>query len=116
MHPTIYHHDWLIARVLNSWKEIREGYIHVVVTRSGVVVKRILNRVEKRARLVLQSDNDAYPTYEEPVEEVQQILEVKAKLSHNLCNESMDMRKDVNYLKTKILELQRDVDKLKHIH
>ncbi len=107
MHPTIYHHDWLIAEYQDDWNTIREGYVHVIVTVDGVLAKRVLNRISKRGAIVLQSDNEAYPTYEEKIENVLQIWRVKGKLSFNLRNENLDVRKDLNWLKTKVVEIER---------
>jgi len=109
MHPTIYHNDWLVAQFLDDYEQIREGYVHVVVTPDGVVAKRLLNRIDRRGKVVLMSDNETYPTYEEPIENVLQIWRVEAKLSFNLRNESADLRRDVNSLKADIIEIKSRV-------
>ena len=107
MHPTIYHHDWLIAEFIEDpGLNLKEGYVHVIVTKEGVVVKRILNRVAKRGKLVLQSDNDQYPTYEEDIENVLQVYKVTAKLSYVLRNENTDVRRDINNLRAEITQIR----------
>ncbi len=112
MHPTIYHHDWLIAEFLeNPIDNIREGYVHVVVTKDGVVVKRVLNRLDKRNKLVLQSDNEQYPTYEEDLSNVLQVYKVQAKLSFVLRNENSDVRKDINSIKAELFDLRTQMKK-----
>lgn len=113
MHPTIYHHDWLIAEfVEDPAKNIREGYVHVVVSHDGVVVKRVLNRIEERGKLVMQSDNPQYPTYEEDISNVLQVYKVSAKLSYILRNEHSDLRTDVNQLRVELTELKAQFDNL----
>lgn len=113
MHPTIYHHDWLIAEfVENPAETIREGYVHVVVTHEGVVVKRVLNRIQERGKLVMQSDNSQYPTYEEDVSNVLQVYKVTAKLTYILRNEQADLRSDVNVLRGELTQLQARVDNM----
>lgn len=110
MQPTIYPGDWVFCRRIHDWKEIRDGYIHVIVTKDGVVAKRVLNRVEKRQALALQSDNTAYTTYDEPIEGILQVWKVEMKMSATLRNEGADMRKDVDGLKKTITEV---LDRLK---
>jgi phage repressor protein C with HTH and peptisase S24 domain len=113
MHPTIYHHDWLIAQfVENPAETIKEGYVHVVVTQEGVVVKRVLNRIVERGKLVMQSDNPQYPTYEEDVANVLQVYKVTAKLTYILRNEQADLRADVNVLRGDLVQLQARVDNM----
>ena len=107
MHPTIYHNDWLIAEfVENPEVTLKEGYVHVIVTKDGVVVKRVLNRVNKRNKFVLQSDNDQYPTYEEDITNVLQVYKVTAKLSYVLRNENSDVRRDLNLLRAEVTEIK----------
>jgi phage repressor protein C with HTH and peptisase S24 domain len=112
MHPTIYHHDWLVAEFLSDpATNIKDGYVHVVVTTDGVVVKRLLNRIEKRNKIVLQSDNDQYPAYEEDISNVLQVYKVVAKLSYILRNENSDMRKDMDELKADMLAIRNSLRK-----
>lgn len=107
MHPTLYHNDWVIAEfVENPEHNLKEGYVHIIVTRDGVVVKRVLNRVNKRGKLVLQSDNDTYPTYEEDITNVLQVYKVTAKLSYILRNENSDIRRDVNNLRAEVTDIK----------
>jgi phage repressor protein C with HTH and peptisase S24 domain len=108
MTRTLYHGDWLIAKFLeNPCENIRNGYIHVVVKQDGVVVKRLLNRVKERGTIVLQSDNsEFYPTYEENIEEIIQIYEVKARLTFLMPNINLDMRKDINDLQVRVGRLE----------
>jgi transcriptional regulator with XRE-family HTH domain len=106
MQPTIYHSDWVICKRLNTFLDIRDGYIHVVVTRDGVVCKRVLNRVDKRAALALQSDNDQYATYDQPISEILQIWKVELKLSAILRNENSDIRKELNAVKKDVSSIK----------
>lgn len=106
MHPTIKHKDWVFAELLHDFADIRDGYIHIILTRDGVVAKRILNRIDKRSKLVLQSDNTSYSTYEEDIDDVLQIWKVHAKLSFDLGNDNADLRKDINWLKAEMIELK----------
>ena len=107
MSPTIYQGDWLFCKRIYDFKEIRDGYIHVIVTKEGVVVKRVLNRIDKRNALALQSDNEIYNTYDLPInEDLLMLFKVEMKWSAILRNENSDMRKDINGLKKDVLHIK----------
>lgn len=58
MVPTFHESDLIICRYVENLLEIRDDRIYVVVThREGVVVKRVVNRVQKDSKLILNSDN-----------------------------------------------------------
>ena len=78
MHPTLNDGDILITRSVESLTAIRNDHIHVVVTNDdGIVVKRVLNRIERDNKLILKSDNikDRHE-YPNMVVEPSQILEI----------------------------------------
>ncbi|GGH78089.1 transcriptional regulator with XRE-family HTH domain/signal peptidase I [Filimonas zeae] len=66
MYPTFDDKDILITQFVENLNALRDDRIYVVVTRNdGIVVKRVLNRIEKDNKLILKSDNyklkDEYP-------------------------------------------------------
>ena len=101
MHPTIYNGDWVFIRKLENVNEIKDSYVHVVLTHDGIVCKRLLNRVSK-GHIALQSDNSAYPTYTVPVEEIISIWRVEMKMSAILRNENLDIVKRLSTLEADI--------------
>ena len=108
MHPTLYNHDWIFCKYLEDpMNNIREGYIHVLLTKEGVVVKRLLNRIEERGTVVCQSDNQQYPSYEEKLDNILQIWKVEAKLSFILRNEGADLNSRINNLEGDMVEIKR---------
>lgn len=67
MHPTIHPGDVIIGQNVSQMRDVRDDRVYVVITKNeGIVVKRVLNRIEKDGKLILKSDNykerDAYPT------------------------------------------------------
>ena len=67
MYPTLHGGDLIIGSFVENLHQIRDDRVYVVVTKNeGVVVKRVLNRIEKEGKLILKSDNykerDQYPT------------------------------------------------------
>lgn len=66
MYPTLHGGDLIIGSNVEQLRDVRDDRIYVVVTKSeGVVVKRVLNRIDKDGKLILKSDNykdrDMYP-------------------------------------------------------
>ena len=66
MYPTLHGGDLIIGSMVEQLRDIRDDRLYVVVTKNeGVVVKRVLNRLQKDGKLILKSDNykerDMYP-------------------------------------------------------
>lgn len=113
MSDTIYPNDYVIAKYLDQhYNQIREGHIHVIVTKDAVLVKRLLNRVKERKKLVLQSDNDQYPPVEVAIEEVIEIWYVKAKLSFYLPSKRLEVHRAISALQGDMLELKDRIQKI----
>ncbi len=89
MAPNIMSGDRVIGQWVSSFGEIRENRVHVVVCKDGVVVKRVLNRIQERGKLVLKSDTinhrKEYPTYEVSPEDVLEIWYCRLKLSSDFA-------------------------------
>lgn len=112
MQNTLYHGDWVICRRLaNPKTDIRDGYIHVVVTLDGVVCKRVINRLEKSEALVMQSDNPEYTTYQEKAENILQVWSVEFKMSAILRNENTDVLKRLNNVEAELQEIKTKLKK-----
>ena len=57
-YPTLNDKDIVIGSYVEQARLIRDDRMHIVVTRNqGVVIKRVLNRVEKEGKIILKSDN-----------------------------------------------------------
>ncbi len=108
--------DFVVGRFCdNHFKDIREGYIHVVVTHDNVLVKRILNKAESEHTLTLISDNEAYPPFDIDIDEVREIWYVKSKLTNYMPVKKQDIDKligdltmQVHLLKTRLDGIQRN--------
>ena len=113
MESTLFKGDWVIGHYLENMNLIRNGYVHVIVSKDGSQVKRLLNRVSERAAIVLISDNDAYHTQQIPIEEIIAVYAVKAKVSFNLKNINKDLNDDINQLQYQILDMQQEIKTIK---
>jgi transcriptional regulator with XRE-family HTH domain len=111
MNDTLQSGDYVIGRFCdNHYKDVREGYVHVVVTGEQVLVKRIINRAEQESKLILLSDNDTYPPIEAGLDEVKEIWQVKSKLSSYLPVKKNDLDRLIGDLTTEIRMLKQRVD------
>lgn len=84
MYPNLTNGDIVICEPVERGSSIRENHIYVIVT-DAVVAKRVQMTKGKdgQAALRLISDNDAvYKPYTIDLEEVQQILKVKARMTN----------------------------------
>lgn len=107
MQRTIYHGDWIIAQYVDDFIDnIRDGMVYVLVTKTDVFVKRLLNRVKQRGKVVLQSDNKSYPTVEIPAEDVQEVWIAKRKLSALFINPDHNLQEQVNSLVADMIEIK----------
>lgn len=86
MKPTIHAGDIVICRYLENWFHIMDNRIYLVagVEGIGIVVKRVINRLKKENKVILCSENDFYPNFELPADEIFEVWEVKVKVSTNL--------------------------------
>ena len=106
MQPTLYAGDWVICRVLDDWtRDIRDSFVHVVVTDEQPLVKRVLNRLNERGQLSMLSDNPAYPTQFVDGAEVRELWVAVGKLSRHFENPRYDVA-------TELSRTRADVDEL----
>jgi len=83
MYPTLTNGDIVVCEPLDRGVNLRDNHVYVIVT-DVVVAKRIqlLRNVDGSEQLRLISDNSSvYQPYEINLEEVRQILKVKARLT-----------------------------------
>lgn len=113
MQDTIQHGDYVIGRFCdNHFRDVREGYIHVIVTNDNVLVKRVINRAEAEHKLHLLSDNDAYPEIVVDIDEVKELWYVKSKLSTYMPVKKADMDKLIGDLTMQVQLLKSRLDNI----
>ena len=73
---TFFDGDLVFGKYVESLSDIKDGRVYVIVSRDdGIVLKRVINRIDERGKLILKSDNKSgnYPTY---TIDAQDIMEV----------------------------------------
>lgn len=111
MKPTLKDKDWVIGQWIESLDHIRENRIHIVVTRhSGILVKRVLNRISERNKLYLKSDSITnrleYPTLELDPSEVVELWYARIKFSPDF-SEPSEIYRRIDDLEIAVMELKK---------
>jgi transcriptional regulator with XRE-family HTH domain len=89
MHPTLNSGDIIIGSFVEQWRLLRDDRVHVIVTKNeGVLVKRILNRLDKDGKFILKSDNykerDQYPNLVVSPDDIHEIWYAFGFISRNM--------------------------------
>ncbi len=84
MIPVFLDGDVVICNYIHSYqweKAIQENKFYVVVTKSGVVLKRIGLRLREESCLLMHSENEEFQSYRISASEVIELWEVKARIT-----------------------------------
>jgi transcriptional regulator with XRE-family HTH domain len=94
MEPTLYHGELVIAQKVEKPETIGGGYIYVLVTTSGIVVKRVFLYEDGYSAYSLKSDNKKYSTYHIQKKDLVEAWEVRSKITSNfLHSQKEDVRR-----------------------
>lgn len=111
MTDTLQNGDSVIGRFCdNHFRDVRQGFIHVVVTTDQVLVKRVISRAEEDHKLVLLSDNEIYPAIEVDIDDVKEIWYVKSKLSTYMPVKKNDLDRLISDLSMQVQILKQRLD------
>lgn len=83
MLPDLRPGDWVLAKAVEHLADANPHKIYVFVLQDAVLVKK-LHKTKSPNTIVLLSSNSTYPPYEIPVSSIQEIWEVKSKLTFTL--------------------------------
>ncbi len=91
MEPTMWQGDWLICQQLEALKDVREGYVHVVILQDGSIVAK--RAVPESGGLLLKSDNRAYVPYKVKKEEIFEVWRaIRRVTSYLSAPQNLDVR------------------------
>ena len=100
----------VVGRFIEDWNSIKDGTPCILVSqREGIVFKRLFNKIQSSAIMMLHSDNPVYSPYELPVTDILEIWEAKAFISSAFPTPDISLSK----LSSIVLDLQQEVMKLK---
>ncbi len=84
MEPTLFEGDKVVCSFLEPtlWTSgLKDGFAYVVVTRSDVVVKRVVNHLATEKELELYSDNGFYEPYRVSLKDLRELWYVRARIT-----------------------------------
>lgn len=84
MEPTLFEGDKVVCSFLEPtlWETgLKDHYAYVIVTRSDVAVKRVVNHLKTGKYLELISDNTFYETYRVPLSDLREVWYVRARIT-----------------------------------
>ncbi|WP_299183550.1 S24 family peptidase [uncultured Aquimarina sp.] len=108
---TFFDGDLVFGKYVEDLNDIKDGRIYVIVSKNdGIVLKRIINRIEERGKLILKSDNKDgnYPTYTINSEEIMEAWYVTMFASKQMP-EPVDVYDRLHDLETKIVLLEEEL-------
>ena len=113
MAKTFYSGELVIGSFVDNWPQnIKNGYVYVIVTPYAILIKRVLNRVMERGRIVLQSDNEEYETQEVDALDVLELWYVRASLRFKFPNTRFEVARKVGDLEADVSYLKKQVNRL----
>ena len=105
---TFFDGDLVFGKYVESLNDIKDGRIYVIVSKNdGIVLKRVINRIEERGKLILKSDNKNgnYPTYTIDAEEVMEVWYVTMFASKQMP-EPVDVYDRLHELESQLVALK----------
>ena len=108
MVTTLYDGDVIFGKYVDDLRNIIDGRIYIIVSKNdGVVVKRVINRIQESGKLILKSDNTNgnYPTYTVPVEDVVEVWYASMYASRQMPD-PVDIFERMHALEGKLIEVE----------
>ncbi|PKH50000.1 transcriptional regulator [Tenacibaculum sp. Bg11-29] len=109
---TFFDGDLVFGKYVESLSDIKDGRVYIIVTKNdGIVLKRVINRIKERGKLILKSDNKDgnYPMYTINAEEIMEVWYVTMFASKQMP-EPVDVYDRLHDLESKLVELQEQVN------
>lgn len=108
MEPTLFSGDRIVCSFVDRdyWNSsIRDNHVYVVIAKSGVIVKRVINNISIDQCLKCISDNSYYESFELPLEAIKELWKVEVKIStfmHSPGNVRNAFHEEIDHLKAVI--------------
>ena len=111
MAQTFYNGDLVFGKYVESFSEITNNEVCVVISKTdGVVLKRIINLSEKEQKLILKSDNrdGNFPDYEIALEDIMEVWKVTMYASRQIPK-PIDVFDKLQELESKIFNIENKI-------
>lgn len=111
MLPNLYPGEWVLGRAVESLSHLDNHAICVVILQDSVLVKKV-QKHPSNDQLSLISINTEYPPITVNANEIQEIWQVKSKISMELEHASSDQ--GLEQIQQAIQDLRKDIEALKN--
>jgi hypothetical protein len=108
---TFFDGDLVFGKYVESLSDIKDGRIYVIVSKDdGIVLKRVINRIEERGKLILKSDNKNgnYPTYTIDADDIMEVWYVTMFASKQMP-EPVDVYDRLHELESQVVALKESL-------
>ncbi len=105
---TFFDGDLVFGKYVEDLNDIKDGRVYVIVSKNdGIVLKRVINRITERRKLMLKSDNKDgnYPTYTINAEDIAEVWYVTMYGSKQMP-EPVDIYDRLHELESKVVDLE----------
>ena len=105
---TFFDGDLVFGKYVEDLSDIKDGRVYVIVSKNdGIVLKRVINRIAERRKLILKSDNKDgnYPTYTINAEDIAEVWYVTMYASKQMP-EPVDIYDRLHELESKVVDLE----------
>ncbi len=109
---TFFDGDLVFGKYVENLSEVKDGRVYVIVSKNdGIVLKRVINRSDKRGKLILKSDNKDgnYPTYTIDIEDIMEVWYVTMFASKQMP-EPVDVYDRLHELESQLFELKESIN------
>jgi transcriptional regulator with XRE-family HTH domain len=115
MEPKFSYGDKVVASWVLNMEDIRDGNVYLLVTKSGILLRRVINKLRERKSLQLISDTlqykDQYPLLELSPDEIYEVWLAEYVISSNLNQPIQNVYGKIADLETKLHDLYKSMQK-----
>ena len=108
---TFFDGDLVFGKYVEDLADVKDGRVYVIISKNdGIVLKRVINRINERRKLILKSDNKDgnYPTYTIDASEVLEVWYVTMFASKQMP-EPVDVYDRLHDLESKLVLMQEQL-------
>jgi len=109
MFPTLTNGCFVVGEWVENLIDIKDNRIYVIVSENGIVVKRVLNRINRYNNLYLKSDNSKeYPNESLEPNQIIEVWAVKMQLSFEFPDPT-------DHVYDRVIDLEAEIEHIKSI-
>jgi len=110
---TFFDGDLVFGKYVENLEDIKDGRVYIIVSKNdGIVLKRVVNRIVERGKLILKSDNKDgnYPTYTINADDIMEVWYVSMYASKQMP-EPVDVYHRLHELESKVVDLEEHLQR-----